>query len=587
MKDDFNEKEVTKDARGSKGSKRRNSRRNSTNKRSPRNYDGKMAAGKGYQKDDRPNSRSNDASWWNKFGNLNEVTCNLSWNVMNGAPRVRSYTADTMGPIPVMDANVLPTDIGVSVIETIPGLGACKQIGDPINKAMIEIYNMVRWNKNANVPYDPADIGKLLWAYDSFISLLACMRRFYALTNAVDPRNRYVARSLIYAMGADPDDLYENRANLVFAINQLAIQAAKINIPAEFKVFDRHELLYDNVFIDSQVARGTYYVFVPRVLCKYNDTDLTLDYIDFLNVKYVDDFDTNWGISISAGWDQVSSGTPRMKVSDLVSLGNELLDAIQTSSDFYMLNANIYGAYSERGLHPVKVIDSFYTINPLYREEVLSQIHNSEYYDVEFDTLNVVENVTEGDPDLGALEFTPSVKERSGIRAGYNKIVDMPWEKPSIDDVLEATRLKATATDDPAKIRSSGWYIDSCGTEICTTLTSWYFIYAGGYWNLKWFENRGHIIDAIVTAGTSPQKGFYQAEAAMMTKVDRYPLATMLNYTVTEGAITQVTPLHLLGDIDNYAMIDTNQLHNIHSAALLSVLLNGPTVGASPVQETK
>jgi len=567
---------------------RRNSRRrpSPSSKRSNGNTTGKDYSGRDTEKVVTATERNNDASWWNKFGNLTDVACNLSWNVMNGAPRSRAYTADQLTIAGVPTSGVLPTDMGVALIETIPNLGACHQIGDPINKASIEIYNMVRWNKNANVPYDPADITKLLWAYDSFISYLACMRRFYALTNAVDPRNRYVATYLLTAMGVDANDFYAHRAELMFRINQLAIQAAKINIPAEFKVFDRHELLYDNVFLDANIARGTYYIFMPRVLCKYDDASTSLKYFDFINGKTTDDFD---GSSAIMPTDVLPEGASRKTVADLIAIGDQMLDAIQTSADFYMLNANIYGAYSERGLHPVKVIDSFYSITPLYREEVLSQIHNMDFADVDLTTLTVDENTTEGDPDLGAVRFTPSVPATTAIDLGYNKIVDVPWENPSKDDVLEATRLKMTAVQDPGKIYSTGYYIDSCGTEIALSMSVWFFRYWAGYWHFKWYESRGQISTNIVDKESATQLDFFVNEVAYMSKIDRYPLTTLFKHFegTQPGTLKQVIPVSVLGNMDNYAMIDTNQLHNIHTAALLSVLLNGPTVLSHPVQETK
>lgn len=568
------------------GKRRGNSKRrgSSSNNRSAGSKD---YASRGLEKTNAPTSRNNDASWWNKFADLTDVVCNLSWNVMQGAPRARVYSGDLTVSDVDTQSSTLDTDIGVGIIETIPCLGACSEIGDPINKAMIEIYNMVRWNKNANVPYDPADIGKLLWAYDSFVSYLACMRRFYALTNAVDPRNRYVAASLMYAMGVDPDDMYANKANLLYGINTLSIQAAKINIPAEFKVFDRHELLYDNVFIDSSVARGSYYIFVPRVLAKYDDSSLNIKYVNFINTKYYDDADPFSSGALPT--DIVASGGTRKTVADLISFGWELLNAIQTSSDFYMLNANIYGAYSERGLHPVKVIDSFYSISPLYREEVLNQIHNADFATVnDFTTVSVIENATEGDPNVGALEFCVGVTDVNGLILGYNKVLDMPWESPTKDDVLEATRFKLTAVEDLGKIKSgANYYIDSSGTEIALSFNAWYFHVASGVWHLYWEQFRGEVCDTVNEKNTTTTYYWLLREAGVMTKLDHYPMATMFRVIRSEGVITTIIPLAQLGDLDNYAMLDVNQTKNIHTAALLSVLLNGPTVLSHPVNETK
>lgn len=111
-----------------------------------------------------------------------------------------------------------------------------------------------------------------------------------------------------------------------------------------------------NLFKDQDINRSQLFQFIPRYLHVYNDKLGQLDAIDFLTGS-------------------ISTLKPLTYV-DLVEIGNRILTGLVSSEDIGTMSGDILKAYGQDKLFILSSIDDSFTIEPVYSQEVLSQINS-------------------------------------------------------------------------------------------------------------------------------------------------------------------------------------------------------------------
>lgn len=484
--------------------------------------------------DDR--NHRNDPAWYNKFPEMVAVAANLSWNVSLGAP----ITFKSNGNANAHFADAIPKkETGLLSMGFIPTMGISETLTSPLNKCVLEMYNQYRFNKSGSPGYDPADIGKVCLVTDSLYTYIAYLVRSYGFLNLASSTNMYVPRALVQATGMDFDDLLSNKADFLFYINTLIIQAAKINIPKDMTFTDRHVFLATNIFKDEPIERCSHFLYNPEYLWKF-------------------DFENNEVVPVNVWHAHKTAGT-LLKFSDLVSIGWEIMNSITQVEDFYTLNANALAAYGYDNLHRISPIDPLYVTLPVYREEMLIQLHNSAFCGESFQDLKYMEVMTEGDPNLGALIFVPTVIMNSPA-IGYDQLLDIPFDRTSTDDIMEATRFKVSGvplfnTTSPRVTMG----LSTCGTELLTDCVLSYYAVSGQKYQLV---SETAFADGNITANDYVK---------LFGTINMSP--QILGFTLSgSGDSARFTPTVFYGDLTNYAIVNTNNLRNMHEAALFSQL---------------
>lgn len=488
------------------------------------------------------NSKRNDPAWYNKFPELVHVATTLTWQYAIGAPvTIDGYNDPRqLPPGEIARPNIVCADVGVRKIDYIPSYGVGKDVNSPINKAAIELYAKIRKDKSGNPGFDYADIMKMMIAMDSVYQYIGVLQRLYGCLNIASSVNNYIPKALVESMGYRWNDLLIHKADLNAFINTFVVQAAKINVPIGMTVFDRHYFLVTNVFKDEPIDRASLFYFQPKYLYKYewNTGNLV-------------------PVALPDGVDNYQ---------DIVDFGWDLLNSLQRVDDFYTMNSNILKAYEDIGFHRLSALDSNYATLPIFREEMLIQMHNITPVGEQFvgNSLNITEDLLEQSPNKGAIAFDPMINHSACI-AAFDQILDIPFDNPSVDDIMEATRFKVIGeVHNVGTDESPTWVVrlTSVGTEIVTTIRdSWYELVTDSYGNIQW----------TLTTRTAADHAGYTALSTFARKSSKINMSPVLAHIITDDA-NRVKVDDFVGDVTNYAIVNNDNLFNMHMAALLSQL---------------
>lgn len=298
----------------------------------------------------------NDPSWYAQSPALlrDSASFPFSWPV--GAPT--NFDLVPFGTVS-KTSQVAESIPGIMAINFSPTIGVSKDQTSPINIAARQIYSFVRHANSGHANYDSPDLMMYLIAMDSAYMWLSYMTRVYGTAMVYSTNNRYLPKALLKVMNANFDDVHSNLAQLRFYINEFAYKIASLCVPAGMSYFTRHAWMCSNVYLDSNSSKGQMYVFVPASYYVFREQ-------------------VNGPAYLTARSTQVSGREiENLTVNDMVEIGKEILEPILSSEDMNIMSGDILKAFGGDNLMKVSPIDEAYTVEPIYVEEVLTQIENA------------------------------------------------------------------------------------------------------------------------------------------------------------------------------------------------------------------
>lgn len=352
------------------------------------------------RKSDYELSTSNPYSpWYDRFPQFTKDAGTLAFGIPLGQPIT----------IPGGDKITVP---GVMALGFYPGIGYSADNMSPINRSVIRFYTYLRDIQKAAAKYDPADVMMYILTLDSAYMFYYMCRRAYGVANLFTPVNKYYPKVLLRAMGFD-DSITENLADFRMYINRFAISLGSYTIPEGIEFCSRHEWMCSGLYTDSDSTRAQTYVFVPEGFWKYNNTVETGSQLDFV-----------------AWLPQQNDLSTRHSLSDIMSIGNSLLNAIVGDQDTGNISGDIYSAFKGRTKKLMETAETL-MILPAYDKTVLSQINNATLvglYDASYTPV-----ITQ-DPSInnGAIIYTPvfagssTVYSNALAKVGANALFTYP-----------------------------------------------------------------------------------------------------------------------------------------------------------------
>lgn len=495
----------------------------------------------------------NDVSWYTKNQQMLNDSASFSYNSPLGTPlpwdQIFKDGSRTLGTPIRKDA--VP---GLFQLLYAPIIGVSLDSTSPANLAAQNIYSYVRYMNSGAKNYDQADLMLYLLAMDSVYMMWNYAKRVMLYAQTYSQYNKYLPKILAYSDCVDLDDLQANMADYRARLNALATNITSFCVPAVMPLFLRHSWMASNIYKDSSSVKSQMYIMTPVYAFKYSETGSKFG-------GSLTPVSTPINTSIDAGKFTI------VKFSAILNMIKELLDAISYSEDIGVMSGDILKAYGQEKLFKITAVTPDESIEPVYNEEVLSQIHNSSTMYAAFTTAADQWTITQ-DPNTGFLKFNPRFTKRP-ITYGAT-LLNSRFDSPTAADNMIATRLAASTYE-----ADDGVYIDAAGSELVM-----------GYYIYSW--TRGTDGTLNINVNQIPDAWIFNADetaASMTTRLinmarvaafDWHPLIPLFAATTSTGDLTLCG---MVGDINNYTIISDYNLEMLHTNALLSEF-NVPQLGS-------
>lgn len=516
----------------------------------------------------------NDPEWYKRFPELAFGAANIPFSERLGAPvniGNLSVLAKTNNKVVRYKGNTLNDAIpGICSVRTKPSYGFNVDMNSPLNIAASQFYTNVRYVNSGRKNYDPADLMIAEMAIADLYAYINWMQRLYGYAYMYSMRNNYINEALISANNVNVADICEKLANFRYWINTFISRVSAFAVPSSINIFQRRAFMYAHLYTESTTGniKDQLYQFVPDGFYMFDLDDTgkgCLKYKRMLN--YVS---TKWTLN------------------NIISFGELLLSKISNDEDFGLISGDIIKAYGSNliGLSPVP---EALIIMPEYEEYTLSQIRNAHIAKVLRDdtahafklTGNDDETFKTGDVmqsnngNLVTAEALGSDIDFYMLYAAEPGIITVTNPDPSIDDVLECTRLTTAAcpTSQDGIQDTSDVTILTTGSDVVTEWVMSEYYFSNGIFRLL-----EEVIDTNITGNN-----ISVANIKLLDSVHFHwaPPTFVVEWaeSTDEDIDYDVTRFDILSNVDNYTSLSWDMVSRLHEVAIIS-LLSVPGVAA-------
>lgn len=495
-------------------------------------------------------SKDNDVAWYTHSKELLNSSASLSMNNATGSGMSLIGSGVQTGVVGAIPPNATGIDKynhnlmhvpGICTLRVLPCAGYATDNTSPVNVAAKNIYTWVRHMNSGAKNYNSPDLMLYIIAMTQAYAYYAWMTRLYGVVNLYSQVNRYLPDALIVSMGVDPVDLRKNLPDFHYYINSFANKLGSMCLPDNMPLVWRQMWMFSGIYSDGDNQKSQIYLYTPSQFLKYNATSSTQ------------------GGKLEAITMQRGNETP-MKYNSIKLIGDSILNAIIADEDMNIMSGDIKKAYGESGLMKVVEIDRNYVVVPKYSPEVLSQMQNASV--IPISTLEVGQDVDANCLVNNITWATLSNKPEIYLGGGLNRVFNLYGEDSSPERIMVATRLMTTLSEKVTfgadhVVTGVEYTLTSCGTEIVVEVDTY-----------NWYPETNTLGYAL-TRTSFGKIGFI--DAIHRTKFAYAPIFMM---AVQEDAPTEdkYYPQGVIGDLDNWTVLQMNDIKKLHETATLSEL---------------
>nr|QXV86469.1 capsid protein [Rat picobirnavirus] len=504
----------------------------------------------------RSESKGNDASYYNHNPALLQIAGKFSFgNALGGYQKFGSnsltgYTSSYLevkvgGPTP-MGAEPNSLDVpGIFTLEMSLVPGYANGLEAPVNIAARNLYTAVRREQTGTLVFDAPDLMMFCLMMDNLNCYYTWMQRLYGIMNNYTVLNRYTPDALIKANHVDPVDLRAHLADLQYYMEQFAVYVRAYPIPKDMPYFKRHAEMFANVYKDGHGEKAQLYMFVPFAFWAFNETFTTADpgQLDPRFVSYIPSTPSQFKL---------------MTFEDIVEMGDSLLTGLISSQDAGTISAALLKAFGYDS-YAFGTTPPTYTVQPVYNEEILMQIHNARAVGP------ISSNSSIYQTEENQIIFEPALT----ASVNTDVIVDCAYDNPTPEEVMAMTRFTAVVTSSP----TSGSSVGVAGAEIVNRFICYKSFHSSaqavklGYKQILTYNR--------YTSG--PASGVGPAQAAglieMLADISKFDwspiLEVVFDYQANADTIQSVRAL--FNDFENYTIMQPDDLRKLNEVALLSL----------------
>lgn len=493
----------------------------------------------------------NDVSWYTKNDQMLKDAASYSYNRPIGYPLPSPFPG-------VQQYNAASAVPGIMSLWISPVPGVSQDANSPANLAANNIYAYVRYMNSGAKNYDQADLMLYLLAMDSMYYMWNWGKRIYGYMTQYSQYNIYLPKGIAEADCIDWDSFYANPAEFRYYLNMIAAKISSFCVPAVMPFFIRHSWMFSNIYKDSDSNKAQMYMFTPTFYYVYDET----------GSKYGGQLVAKRLKSISS----FGTASGRLTYTQYKAAMDSMVNAVSYSEDIGVMSGDILKAYGQEKLFKLAPVTEDYTVTPVYNEEVLNQIHNSNILPAFIDgAINETNNnftITQ-DPNTGFLKWLPVTTTSVGqseLMTPSNYMINMPWDDVTPANTMVGTRLTCAYTISTDK---KSLTVEACGTEVVNrqiVLTQ----RTDGQFHSVSLDASDWFID-VTNLTTSL---FDLVAFTRFSNFDWHPL-----YPIIAKNDNGTTYIGRLGDINNYTVMTPDDLANLHLTAILSEF-NIPQLGS-------
>lgn len=479
---------------------------------------------------------NNDPVWYAKNPELLLDGFSLATNNMLGTPLKLNKIGPIVGVPDGTETRYIP---GICTIHVTPCPGIARSANSPVNVAAWKLFTNIRKRTTGSNVYEPADLMMYVLGLDNCYMLWNFMYRAHGVLNLYNQANRYLPRYLIQAMNLDFGDLSTHQAEFRSLINKMGSILQQFAMPKGLAYFERHSWLFQNIYRDTDSLKSQLYMYVPSVLFTWKE-------------------DVEAGKLPSLVPVPITRGTTSnilLNLKALQQLVDSLTQPMLRSGDMNTMSGDITRAYGPESLVSVKSCTDEEQITPIYSEEVLMQIENTAAI-AESDHSQAIEQTNEG--------YIKYIPECSLGWANTREQILMNFHKDGVSasDVAVATRLiPALDVTDIDMTNYKGSFI-AVGSEIPDVIQ---------YWTInpndvtKCYVQYANRADCVTSADNKVSL------IVTMSNFRCHPLFEVFTSDSGDSTNPPLTSQGTIGDLNNYTIVDTKDLLNMHEVALLSL----------------
>lgn len=516
---------------------------------------------------------SNDVSWYSANQTLLRDSASIPFSWAVGSPLTLHNFIDEMS-----DSKGYLTVPGICALYIRPSVGLAETGDAPINVASNALYTYVRHANSGHSNYDAPDLMIYILAMSSVYSYIVYLQRLYGISSLYAQKNRYMPDSLLRAQGVDPSSIRNNMANFRYGINVLIQKAASFAVPANFAIFNREAFLYQNIYSEGTSMKDQLYMMVPDGFWKFKLSSSNIGMLEFSELP---------SDRLENPWD----------VDQLLDYGNQLLTPLLYSEDINIMSGDILKAYGSN-IVKLTTLDENFSVVPVYNHSVLEQIKNATVspkgsklfnwditqkpevnggYLVHRPQLGIYN--AEGDSKYSARAQVYSLKYMA-----EDRILSTTEDVPGPDVVMENTRLMYNFTEYGVPEGTRSYGVITCGTEVVAAARYFYIKCNDGVSDLTLTYRTLGYTEVIAVVPESDED-----KSEMSKRIEELTIVSAFKYhpyyrpmVVRPGsaspAFQAASSLLPSFDVDNYAVVSTQELGNMHYAALLN-LFSVPLMG--------
>nr|AVX53591.1 putative capsid [Marmot picobirnavirus] len=442
---------------------------------------------------------------------------------------------------------------GLLALKLAPSVGNTATSTDPINLAAQSLYSWIRHDQTGSKNYESPDLMIYVLGMASVYSAIIWLQRIYGYALDFVQENRYMPIAYAAADGVNLDNIQENLADFQFGINYLIHKAASLHVPSTITYFNRHAMLYRDIYTEGSSIKDQQYMYCPIGFYKFG---LNSQGAGILNIEKL-------------------PGTS-MTYDQLINYVDGLLQPILMDvEDAGTMSGDILRAFGESGLIKLQVIDNTYKVIPHFDIGVLEQFKNATIVPADPDfmfvgqqngiltcspTLNVDTNLTTDTTGDGYLM-------KSVLSAiAFDKVLTTTTASIDAKVIAESTRLMVTAKS-PVQLfdtPSSESFTHNfsvplfCGSEVPVSGLLISITPAGARrsWSFTMFEEMASSLQL----------------ANFMADYVPFKFAPRVQIFDTAGGVGS-QPSELFS-YDDFMILTPDELDRIHQVALLSMFNN-------------
>lgn len=479
-------------------------------------------------------SPTNDPAWYGRNPELLSMSASIPFSAAAGAPFNLGFTVQ--GSTKYQSKAI--TIPGLMTFTVIPCPHVEAEANDPLNIAANAMLSFVVHANSRNLSYNAPDLMIYNIAMGNIYAFINFCMRIYGTAQIYSTFNRNLPIMLTQAQGVNYANLMSHLADFRYGINVLINKAASLAAPADMPYFQRLAFMFAGLYSEGEAIKDQLYMYVPAGFMQYDETSS----------------ETGGSLKFMRWDDQVLH-----TVDEILTFGNNLLNAIITSEDLNVISGDILKAYGADGLLKLATMPEVYTVLPTTDLAVLEQMQNARWTDIQVNqsTISVTQkqSAKQGPVLTGGVEFTSTVPWLEAMSKNF--LLTTILTDPTPGDVMERTRMMNFVYD----LGDGG--IAYYATEIVQFVR---------IWTMQNGVPVATTVSPLVTVNSAPTQAQMQNAINVHCMLENFKFHPVVFYTTVNGEVN--TLLNIAVDVDNYAVFDAPTLERMNSAAVMSLFVS-------------